>query len=629
MTDITLPKDRPLPEVSDAELAGSLWRRSSSNSRLYELVLHELGLVDAEAQAIARGEKEMRVTSIPLVASENFMSAAVALATACPDLSARNMESSEPGVAFYQGEKWAQRAQKLAITRATNLFGCDHANVQPFSGSLANAAIFMAFKTKLGRKPRVMSLSMAQGGHFTHGDKINVTSELADTVDYFVQTEAQAERNIRAEYPLYEDSIPPHAMKDMVSRHAFTLDYKDIERLVEEEKPDLIIVGGSAYTRAINFGVMKDIARKNGALLMADISHYSGMIVGGAYPSPFVRNDDGTADLLHSADIAMSTTHKSLGGPRGAVILWNDPELSKFINEGVFPGVQGEPHPGAMLGKAVAFGEAMKPEYKLYAQQVYNNGQALAETLQKNGLKLITGGTDSHMVNIDLRPLGVSGKEAAEALERVGLISNKMPIPNDTNPDYSGLRIGVPAATNLGLVEHDFEEIGGWVVKLLKDLKQANDAGLQGKLMAMQVHAAMSEREALLDAAEAQISEIFSVSAYDNTAQRAYKLGTVSTIRAIIDESSDIPQAFKAIDKQYHTHLGDLLKNTEALGIERAMQNLRENADTHADIKKQLATEDAVADGVQKLCLDEKFAQKYGLGSAPAHRWGGGRVQYN
>jgi len=322
--------------------------------------------------------------------------------------------------------------EKLAIDRACQLFGCNHANVQPNSGSQANQAVFLAL---LKPGDRILSLSLDAGGHLTHGSPVNMSGKWFDVVSYGV------------------------------NENGF-IDYDEVEKIAKKCKPRLIIAGASAYSRQINFKRFKQIAHKSDAFLMADMAHYAGLIAAKIYDSPFPY-----------ADVVTSTTHKTLRGPRGGLILWNHEKLTKPINSAIFPGLQGGPLEHVIAGKAVCFGEALTKDFVKYQTQVLENAQALARTLKKNDIKVISGGTDSHMVLLDLQSFNISGKKAEGILEKAGLMCNRNTVPNDPRSPLlaSGIRLGTPAGTTRGFKEKEFIKVANMISDVLHSVGTKNE----------------------------------------------------------------------------------------------------------------------------------------------------------
>ena len=337
-----------------------------------------------------------------------------------------------PGRRYYGGCEIVDIAEQLAIDRARALFGCTYANVQPHSGAQANQAVFMAL---LQPGDTILGMSLAAGGHLTHGASVNQSGKWFNAVQYGVRR---------------EDAL---------------IDYDQVRDLAREHKPKLIIAGGSAYPRVIDFARFREIADEVGAYLMVDMAHYAGLIAGGVYPNP-----------VPHAHVTTTTTHKTLRGPRGGMILSNDEALGKKINSAVFPGLQGGPLMHVIAAKAVAFGEALRPDFKTYARDVVDNARALASRLVEGGVDIVSGGTDSHIVLVDLRPKGLTGKAAEASLERAGMTCNKNGIPFDPEKPMvtSGVRLGTPAATTRGFGTAEFTLVGELITEVLDGLAASN-----------------------------------------------------------------------------------------------------------------------------------------------------------
>ena len=338
-----------------------------------------------------------------------------------------------PGKRYYGGCAAVDIAEELAIARAKELFGCAFANVQPHSGAQANQAVFLAL---LNAGDTILGMSLAAGGHLTHGAAPNLSGKWFDAVQYGVK------------------------------REDGTLDYEELERLARERKPKLIIAGGSAYPRFIDFARIRKVADEVGAYFMVDMAHFAGLVAAGIFPSP-----------VPHAHVVTTTTHKTLRGPRGGMILSNDLDLGKKINSAVFPGLQGGPLMHVIAAKAVAFGEALRPEFRAYQKALADNAKVLAETLVEGGLDIVTGGTDCHLMLVDLRPKNVTGKAAEASLERAHMTANKNAIPFDpAKPAVtSGIRLGTPAATTRGFGPDEFRMVGRFIVEVLDGLSASND----------------------------------------------------------------------------------------------------------------------------------------------------------
>ena len=384
------------------------------------------GLKDrAVAEAIER-ELGRQQDQIELIASENIVSEDVLRAQG--SVLTNKYAEGYPGKRYYGGCEYVDEIESLAIERVKQLFGAAYANVQPHSGAQANQAVFFAL---LQPGDRIMGLSLAHGGHLTHGSPVTMSGKWFDVVSYEVRESDQR------------------------------IDYDDLRAKALETRPKLIVAGGSAYPREIDFAAFRKVADEIGAYLMVDMAHVAGLVAGGVYPDP-----------VPHAHIVTSTTHKTLRGPRGGIILTNDEALGKKINSAVFPGNQGGPLMHVIAAKAVAFGEALQPEFKTYARNVLNNARALSDTLVAGGLDIVSGGTDSHVVLVDLRPRGVKGRDAEHALERAGLTCNKNAIPFDPEKPAvtSGVRLGTSAGTTRGFGEHEFRRVGELVLRVIDAL---------------------------------------------------------------------------------------------------------------------------------------------------------------
>ncbi|MDH4358960.1 MAG: serine hydroxymethyltransferase [Candidatus Berkelbacteria bacterium] len=386
---------------------------------------------DGEAYRILKAEQKRQVEGLELIPSENYVSKAVLEAVG--SVLTNKYSEGYPGHRYYGGNFYIDQAENLAIGRAKKLFKTDyHVNVQPYSGSPANIAVMLAV-LELGDK--VMGMSLTQGGHLTHGHKVNFSGRYYDFCQYGVD------------------------------RRTEIIDYSEVEKTALKEKPKMIICGATAYPRIINFKAFSKIAEKVKAILMADISHIAGLIAAGVHPTPF-----GLADII------TTTTHKTLRGPRGAVIFCKD-RYAEAIDRAVFPGIQGGPHDHVNLAKAVAFGEALKPEFKEYGKQTVKNSQALAAKLIAGGLRLVSGGTDNHLILVDLGSLGVTGKQAEAWLDEAGITVNKNTIPYDERKpmDPSGIRLGTPAVTSRGMKEKEMKIIGEFILRVLASKGQVTE----------------------------------------------------------------------------------------------------------------------------------------------------------
>jgi glycine hydroxymethyltransferase len=401
--------------------------RPAAFSRFFTAPVTE---TDPELAAALAEELVREQDGIELIASENIVSRAVLDAQG--SVMTNKYAEGYPGRRYYGGCEAVDVAERLAIERACRLFGCGFANVQPHSGAQANQAVFLAL---LEPGDAFMGLDLAAGGHLTHGSPANLSGKWFKPVPYTVRREDQR------------------------------IDMEEVRRLALEAKPKLIIAGGSAYARHWDFAAFRAIADEVGAYFMVDMAHFAGLVAGGAHPSPFPH-----------AHVVTTTTHKTLRGPRGGMILTNDEALAKRFNSAVFPGLQGGPLMHVIAAKAVAFGEALRPEFRAYAAQVVANARALGETLQAGGLDLVTGGTDNHLVLVDLRPKRLTGKAGEAALNRAHLTCNKNAIPFDPEKPMvtSGIRLGSPAATTRGFGEAEFREVGRMIVEVLDGLARAN-----------------------------------------------------------------------------------------------------------------------------------------------------------
>ncbi len=388
---------------------------------------------DAELFASISSELGRQRDEIELIASENIVSAAVMEAQG----SALTNKYAEgyPGRRYYGGCQYVDVAENLAIDRACKLFNCDFANVQPNSGSQANQGVFTAL---VQPGDTILGMSLDAGGHLTHGAKPNQSGKWFNAVQYGVRK---------------QDNL---------------IDYDQIEELAKEHNPKLIIAGGSAIPRIIDFAKIRSIADSVGAYVLADVAHFAGLIAAGEYPSPFPH-----------CHVATTTTHKTLRGPRGGMILTNDADLAKKFNSAIFPGIQGGPLMHVIAAKAVAFGEALKPDFKHYIKQVIKNAQALSDELIKGGLDTVTHGTDTHVLLVDLRPKGVKGNTTEKALERAHITCNKNGVPFDPEKPAvtSGIRLGSPAGTTRGFDENDFRQIGRWIIEVVDGLANNGEEG--------------------------------------------------------------------------------------------------------------------------------------------------------
>lgn len=389
--------------------------------------------VDPAVAAAMKHELEREQYQIELIASENIVSKAVLEAQG--SVFTNKYAEGYPGRRYYQGCAPSDEVEQLAIDRAKQLFDCGYANVQPHSGAQANGAVMLAL-TKPGAT--ILGMSLDAGGHLTHGAPPAMSGKWFNAVQYGVRA---------------DDHL---------------VDFDQVEALAKEHRPALIIAGGSAYPRTLDFARFRAIADDVGALLMVDMAHFAGLVAGGAHPSP-----------MQHAHVVTTTTHKTLRGPRGGMILTNDEAIAKRINSAVFPGLQGGPLMHVIAAKAVAFGEALRPDFKDYAKATVANAQALAARLKARGADVVAGGTDTHLALIDLRPLGITGRDADEALERSAITCNKNGVPFDPLPPVktSGIRVGSPAGTTRGFGIAEFEEIGDMVADVLEALRDKGEHG--------------------------------------------------------------------------------------------------------------------------------------------------------
>ena len=393
----------------------------------------DLAQADPDVFAAISNELKRQQDKIELIASENIVSKAVLEAQG--SIFTNKYAEGYPGKRYYGGCEYADIVENLAIERAKALFGCQFANVQPNSGSQMNQAVFLAL---LQPGDSFMGLDLNAGGHLTHGSPVNMSGKWFKPIPYGVRP---------------DDHL---------------IDMEAVARIARENKPKLIIAGGTAYSRIWDFKAFREIADAVGAILMVDMSHFAGLVAGGAHPSPFPH-----------AHVVTTTTHKSLRGPRSGIILTNDEAIAKKVNSAVFPGMQGGPLMHIIAAKAVAFGEALRPEFKSYAHRIVANARALAASLQEAGLNIVSGGTDNHLMLVDLTPMDATGKAAEKALDRAWITCNKNGIPFDTRSPFvtSGIRLGAPAGTTRGFGEAEFREIGGLIAKVVDGLKRNGDEG--------------------------------------------------------------------------------------------------------------------------------------------------------
>jgi glycine hydroxymethyltransferase len=390
-------------------------------------------LADADPQLASaiRSELKRQHDNIELIASENLVSQAVLEAQG--SVLTNKYAEGYPGRRYYGGCEWVDVAEELAVERAKALFDCAFANVQPHSGAQANQAVFF---TLLQPGDSFMGLGLDAGGHLTHGSPVNQSGKWFKPIPYGVRRQDQR------------------------------IDMDEVEALAQSHRPKLIIAGGSAYSRLIDFERFRRIADAVGAYFMVDMAHFAGLVAGGVHPNP-----------LDHAHVVTTTTHKTLRGPRGGMILSRDAELGKKINSAVFPGLQGGPLMHVIAAKAVAFGEALRPDFKIYARAVVDNAWALAQSLQSRGLDIVSGGTDTHLMLVDLRPKGAKGRDAERALDRAHITCNKNAIPFDTEKPAitSGIRLGTPAGTTRGFGVEEFRRIGGWIADVVDAIASSGD----------------------------------------------------------------------------------------------------------------------------------------------------------
>ena len=395
--------------------------------RKKKLFTDNLNISDPELFSVIEKENNRQEQEIELIASENITSLAVMQAQG--SVMTNKYAEGYPGRRYYGGCEYVDMAEELAIERIKKLFNCNFANVQPNSGSQANQAVFMSLM-----KPgdTFLAMDLASGGHLTHGAKPNLSGKWFNAIHYGVNRETEI------------------------------IDYSQVEELAKLHKPKVIIAGGSAVPRQINFKEFKRIAELVGAYLMVDMAHFSGLAAAGCHPNP-----------LDFADVATSTTHKTLRGPRGGIILTNDEELAKKFNSAIFPGLQGGPLMHVIAAKAVAFGEALKPDFKTYQENVIENAKILSKTLEERGFRIVTGGTDTHVVLVDVGSKNIKGNEAEKSLGNANITCNKNGIPFDTEKPMvtSGIRLGTPAGTTRGFGRDDFMNIGNWIADVLEELQ--------------------------------------------------------------------------------------------------------------------------------------------------------------
>ena len=377
--------------------------------------LEKLSVVDPELKGYIDAELNRQRDKIELIASENIVTPAVM--EAMGSVLTNKYAEGYPGHRYYGGCEYVDKVETLAIERAKKLFHAEYANVQAHCGASTNMTVYFAF---LKPGDTIMGMDLSQGGHLSHGSPVNISGTYFNVVHYGVDKETEM------------------------------IDYADIEAKAKEYKPKLIVAGASAYPRIIDFERIANIAHENGALLLVDMAHIAGLVAAGLHPSP-----------VPYADIVTTTTHKTLRGPRGGLILTNNEEYAKKINKAIFPGIQGGPLMHVIAAKAVAFGEALKPEFREYAENIVKNAKAFAEGLKAEGFRLVSGGTDNHLILVDVRNKNLTGKEAEKLLDNIGITCNKNTIPFDPASPFvtSGIRLGTPAATTRGFKEEDFKEV--------------------------------------------------------------------------------------------------------------------------------------------------------------------------
>ena len=383
-----------------------------------------LSRVDPAVAAIIEDERQRQIDTLEMIASENYASAAVLEATG--SVFTNKYAEGYPGKRYYAGNVHSDKLEQLAIDRAKQLFGAEHANVQPTSGAEANMAAYLAF---VNPGDTIMGMELSQGGHLTHGSPVNFSGRLYNFVPYTVDRESEI------------------------------IDMDAVRNLALSERPKIIVAGATAYPRTIDFAAFGAIAKEAGAILMVDMSHIAGLVAGGAHPTP-----------VPHADLVTTTTHKTLRGPRGALAL-SKAEHADAIDRAVFPGTQGGPHLHSIAAKAVAFGEALQPGFRDYAKKIVANASVLAEALISGGLRLVSGGTDNHLILVDCNSVDISGLKAQNALQGAGIITNRNTIPYDQRSAYvtSGLRMGVPALTSRGMGADEMKRVADWICRVLKD----------------------------------------------------------------------------------------------------------------------------------------------------------------
>ncbi len=400
---------------------------------MYSNMIDTIGFIsnsDPELAAAMNEELTRQKQNIELIASENIVSPEVMAAMG--SILTNKYAEGYSGHRYYGGCQYVDKVEDIACERLKKLFGAEYVNVQPHSGAQANLAVYFAL---LMPGDTVMGMNLAEGGHLTHGSPVNMSGKYYNFVPYGINDEGY-------------------------------IDYEKFEQLVKENKPKLVVAGASAYPRVIDFERMANIAHENGAYLMVDMAHIAGLIAAGVHPSP-----------VPYADVVTSTTHKTLRGPRGGIILCKDAEFGKQFNKAIFPGTQGGPLMHVIAGKAVCFGEALKPEFKEYQKKVVENAEALAEGLTKRGINLVSGGTDNHLMLVDLRSIGVTGKELERRLDEVHITANKNAIPNDPEKPFvtSGIRLGTPAVTTRGMGTAEMDEIAECIYLAATDFENKKE----------------------------------------------------------------------------------------------------------------------------------------------------------
>ena len=410
-----------------ADFASLIWIERKTMDFVKDLKSEDKEIFDAIAAEFDRQQNQ-----IELIASENIVSKAVLEAQG--SILTNKYAEGYPAKRYYRGCEFVDVVENLAIERAKKLFDARFVNVQPHSGSQANTGVYVAL---LKPCDTIMGMSLDAGGHLTHGSKVSFSGKWLNSVQYGV------------------------------CKDTGLIDYDEVERLALENKPKLIIAGGSAYPRQIDFKRFREIADKIGAYLMVDMAHFAGLVAGGVHPNP-----------LEYADVVTTTTHKTLRGPRGGMILTNNGEIAKKINSAIFPGTQGGPLEHVIAAKAVCFAEDLTPQFKKYAAQVVSNARAMGERLKKRGLDLVSGGTDTHLLLVDLRPKGLTGDEVSEAMELAHMTCNKNAIPFDPQPPKvtSGVRVGTPAGTTRGFKEAEFEQVADWMGDVIDALAKGDAA---------------------------------------------------------------------------------------------------------------------------------------------------------